>query len=75
MKSNCLIWALTQKIRYGGKVKIVRFLPLPRFIWINKNGESYFFKPINPKRIWIQAFIHKLWFTGKVSKWILKNDQ
>lgn len=72
MRSNCLLWSLKQKLKYGGQVKLVRAWPLPRFVWVNDKGEAYFFKPENPKRNWWRSLIHKVYFTGNVERYYIE---
>ena len=63
--NNCLFWAVSQRIKYGGHLLIGRATGhlIPRFYWL-KNNELWYFAPVNPKK-GIPAFFHKFWFEGR----------
>lgn len=67
--SNCLIWALRQRVRYGGRLL---FFPSPhhrflfRTVWQTRDGRCWYFGPLFPRRRFLAAFFHKMWFSGEV---------
>ena len=67
--STCIVWALVNKYRFGGKVAIIQnphFWWLYRALW-SPDGEQWFgYIPLRPRRTPFRATCHSLWFRGRV---------
>jgi hypothetical protein len=67
-RSNCLCWALVQKLRYGGRLhcrrsRVVRWLP--HVSWTDKAGRRWSY---SPRRILdgdTTACDWRVWFEGR----------
>ena len=65
---NCLIYAIKKRITEGGSIKVRRSkysLVLPQFLHRSVDGVYSYYAPLYPKH-GLLAFLHKLWFKGKV---------
>lgn len=72
-RGNCLAWALLQKMKHGGHIRIRRsptYPMLPRTAW-SQDGKSWlryhFITPpvaVTPWMKWLP--VHAVWFRGKV---------
>lgn len=73
LPSNCLFWALKQKLLYGGFIKIVKtpgYSYVPRTFWSKDKKQWYRFTPLNPVKhpTTLQNLfpLHVILFKGKV---------
>jgi len=72
---NCVIWAILQKLKYGGYIKVEKLKPY-RFVpraWYSSDGISWYrFAPVkpvtHPSKIQRILPYHVLLFKGKVIK-------
>ena len=60
--SNCLLWALSMRLRFGGEIRYRQSLMgwFPHFYWITPDGrDAYEFVPDDPaRRKWPQILFH-----------------
>lgn len=52
---NCLIWALWQKLLYGGEIdwRWSHYAPVYHFLWSPDSARWYGFQPLYPRKGWI----------------------
>ena len=74
-RSNCVVWALRQKLRHGGRIRVRRspdYPLLPRAAWSDDGRTWYRFTHARPLRNpaglrkWLP--LHALWFRGQPRK-------
>jgi hypothetical protein len=66
-RSNCLVWAIGQRRRHGGRLRLVwlRRTWTVRALWIAPDGSIWRFAPRHPRAGKCIAWLHKWWFLGE----------